>query len=71
MQAKHDERELVKAIRDEGASRRLLGLILVAWREVAPRSGPGRREALRALRESRQAVYARLGDELMSGERNW
>ena len=71
MQAKHDERELVKAIRDEGARRRLLGSILVAWREVALRSGPGRREALRALRESRQAVYTRLGDKLMSGERNW
>ena len=71
MQAKHDERELVKAIRDEGARRRLLGSILVAWREVALRSGPGRREALRALRESRKAVYDRLGDELMSGERDW
>ena len=71
LQAKHDKRELVKVIREEGVRLRRLGSILVAWREVALRSGPGRREALRALRESRQVVYAWLGDELMSGDRDW
>jgi hypothetical protein len=39
----------------------------VAWREVALRSGPGRREVLRALREAQQVVRSRLGAELVSG----
>eukprot|EP00966_Prymnesium_polylepis_P301506 6966197-Prymnesium_polylepis.1 len=57
MQAKHDERELVELIKSAGERRRLIGKILVAWRDVALRAGPGRRESLRAL-----------GEELMADE---
>eukprot|EP00966_Prymnesium_polylepis_P134813 3115562-Prymnesium_polylepis.1 len=70
MQAKQDERELVELIRSAGERRLLVGKILVAWRGVVLRAGPGRRESLRALREARKTVYDWLGEELVADERD-
>ena len=57
-------------IKSAGGRRRLVGKILVAWRDVVLRAGPGRRESLQALREARKTVYDWLGEELVADERD-
>eukprot|EP00966_Prymnesium_polylepis_P205558 4763769-Prymnesium_polylepis.1 len=65
-QAKKAERQLADDLREAGEQRRCQLKHLAAWCEVVLRSGPGRREALRGLREAREAVYEELGEELLT-----